>query len=123
MPGEVDPHRRSIRIAGNDYSQPGAYFITICAQDRSCLFGEVLDGNMRLNEQGQIVAEEWIKTPLIRPRILVDAFVIMPNHFDGIIIIGDGGGTLQRSPTITQMRMLLPWLPCRPGSTSQHRLW
>jgi REP element-mobilizing transposase RayT len=51
-------HRRSIRLKGYDYSQPGAYFITICTQDRACLFGEVVDGEMRLNDAGQMVQDE-----------------------------------------------------------------
>ena len=56
MPYDPDKHRRrSIRLKGYDYAQPGAYFVTICARDRACLFGEVVDGAMRLNAYGQIV--------------------------------------------------------------------
>jgi len=56
-------HRRSIRLKGYDYSRSGAYFITICTQDRRCLFGEVVDGNMRLNELGEMVRRCWLAIP------------------------------------------------------------
>ncbi|MFN3477710.1 MAG: transposase, partial [Candidatus Methylomirabilales bacterium] len=52
-------HRHSIRLPRYDYTQPGAYFVTICTQDRECLFGDVVDGAMRLNELGEIVAWTW----------------------------------------------------------------
>lgn len=93
-------HRRSIRLKGYDYAQPGTYFITIVTQDRACLFGEVVDGKMCLNEVGHIVRDEWMKTAILRPRVLLDAFVVMPNHIHGIIVLPDDRrGTLQRAPT------------------------
>ena len=95
-------HRRSIRLAGYDYSQMGAYFVTVCAHDRRCLFGVVEDGAMRLNGLGEIVADEWAKTAEMRRRISVDAFVVMPNHLHGILVINDCRGTLQRAPTTEQ---------------------
>ena len=97
--------RRSIRLKEYDYSQPGAYFITICTHQREYLFGEIVDGVMQLNEYGQIAREEWMKTALIRGEIELDEFVIMPNHFHGIIWIVDGRGTARcrgtarRAPT------------------------
>ena len=96
-------HRRSIRLKGYDYAQPGAYFVTICTQHRACLFGAVVDGEMRLNELGRIVRDEWLKTAKLRPRVVLDEFVVMPNHVHGIIMVVDddgGRGTLQRAPTI-----------------------
>ena len=56
-------HRRSIRLKGYDYSQAGAYFITICTQDRACLFGKVVNGEMRLNDAGRMVLAEWNMLP------------------------------------------------------------
>ena len=56
-------HRRSIRLKGYDYTQPGAYFITICTQDRACLFGEVVHQKMRLNEAGRMVQTTWNEIP------------------------------------------------------------
>jgi len=82
-------HRRSIRLKGYDYTQPGAYFVTICTHGREMLFGRVVDGEMRLNEFGEIVREEWFKTARVRPyvRLYEDEFVVMPNHIHGIIWI------------------------------------
>ena len=77
----------SIRLPGYDYSQPGAYFITICTHNRQCLFGEIVNGEMILNEFGELVKNEWQKTGIIRPNINIDTFVVMPNHLHGIIII------------------------------------
>ncbi len=86
-------HRRSIRLKGYDYTQAGAYFVTIVTQDRAHLFGEVVNGEMRLNEYGQIVCEEWFRTAALRAnvRLFDDEFVVMPNHIHGIIWITDDG--------------------------------
>ncbi len=92
-------HRRSIRLADYDYSAEGGYFITIVTQGRACLFGEVNDGVMQLNEFGKIVWAEWYRTAELRPNVelLEDEFVVMPNHVHGIIWIIDspGRGSLQ----------------------------
>jgi REP element-mobilizing transposase RayT len=85
-------NRRSIRLQGYDYSQAGAYFITVCTQNRECLFGDIVDGEMRLNEAGRTVADEWLKTAEIRVEIELDEWVVMPNHFHGILVITHDGG-------------------------------
>ncbi len=77
-------HRHSIRLREFDYASPGAYFVTICTAHRSCLFGDIVDGAMRLSEMGTVAADEWLKTPIIRPEIELDEWVIMPNHVHGI---------------------------------------
>ena len=82
-------NRRSIRLPMYDYSDHGAYFVTICAHRRECIFGEVEDGAMRLNEVGRIVKEEWEKSIEIRNEIELDEFVVMPNHLHGIVWITD----------------------------------
>lgn len=87
-------HRRSIRLAGHDYASEGGYFITIVTHGRLCLFGQVVEGEMKLNEFGKIVWEEWFKSASIRKEIELDLdeFVVMPNHIHGIVYInGDGG--------------------------------
>jgi putative transposase len=84
-------HRRSIRLRGYDYSSAGAYFVTLCAQNRECLFGDIVDGVMVLNELGHVVLAEWERTPEIRKEIKLDVAVVMPNHFHGIICIVDDG--------------------------------
>ncbi len=86
------PSRRSIRLKGFDYSQAGLYFITICTHDRSCLFGEIQDGTMRLNETGRIVSECWLEVPRHSPGVQLDAFVVMPNHIHGVVVILPRGG-------------------------------
>jgi putative transposase len=82
-------HRRSIRLRNYDYSQPGAYFVTICTYQKQCWCGEIKNGQMCLNQLGKIVADEWLKTPKIRPNFQLDEWIIMPNHLHGIIIIND----------------------------------
>ena len=84
-------HRRSIRLKGYDYTQPGAYFITIVTYERMPLFGEIVNGEMRLNEYGQMVRDEWFQTAVVRPYVVLhpDEFVVMPNHVHGIIWIVD----------------------------------
>jgi putative transposase len=67
-------------------------------QNRECLFGHVLDGEMVSNDAGRMVAEEWMKSADIRNEIELEAFVVMPNHVHGIIVI-DGRGTARRAPT------------------------
>ena len=82
------PNRRSLRLKGYDYAQAGAYFVTICTQGRVCLFGEVVDGEMRLNAAGAVVDAEWHGLPRRFPGVQTDAFVVMPNHVHGIIHVG-----------------------------------
>ncbi len=93
-------HRRSIRLKGYDYSQAGAYFVTIVAWQRECLFGDVVDGEMVLNEFGVIVRSEWERTAEIRREVDLGAFVVMPNHFHGIVILHNDTvvGATGRSP-------------------------
>ena len=88
-------HRHSIRLKGYDYTQSGAYYVTIVAYQRQHFFGEVVNGEMRLNALGQIAHDEWFKTATLRPYVELyeDEFVVMPNHVHGIIWIhkNDGG--------------------------------
>jgi len=84
-------HRRSVRLRGYDYSQAGAYFVTICTPDRACLFGDVADGVMRLNDAGRVVERCWHEIPIHFPHVELDEFVIMPNHVHGVIVIVGAG--------------------------------
>ena len=79
-------HRRSIRLQGYDYSQNGAYFITICTQNRECLFGEIMDGRMQLNVAGEMVCRWYRELENKFPDIECDAFVCMPNHVHFIVV-------------------------------------
>ncbi|MFP4393564.1 MAG: transposase [Desulfohalobiaceae bacterium] len=100
--------RKSIRLSEYDYSQPGAYFVTICAYNRYCIFGHIADERMILNQLGLIVQEEWERTAEIRKEIQLDAYVIMPNHLHGIVIIhpkdtpGGASGARPSSPETSE---------------------
>jgi putative transposase len=83
-------HRRSIRLAGYDYSQKGYYFITICAQGRKALFGTIKNNQMIPNGTGQMIQMFWDEIAQYYDGIEIDAFQIMPNHIHGIIIVGAG---------------------------------
>jgi putative transposase len=78
-------HRRSIRLKGYDYGQPGAYFITLCLQDNSCLLGQAVDVEMIANAAGEMIYHEWLALPDRFETVALDAFVVMPNHLHGII--------------------------------------
>lgn len=85
---ELDKHhRRSIRLKGYDYSDAGAYFVTICTQGRECLFGDIVNGEMRLNDAGCMIQNIGNDLPTKYSDIEIDEFVVMPNHFHGIIVI------------------------------------
>jgi REP element-mobilizing transposase RayT len=90
MTYDPDIHcRRSIRLPEYDYSSGGAYFVTFCVHGRECLFGDITDETMRLNDAGQIVERGWLGLPERFPQVALDEFVIMPNHFHGIVLIND----------------------------------
>lgn len=103
MPSQYNPtlhHRRSIRLPTYDYAQAGAYFVTVCAHQKARVFGEIANDVMRLNAWGEVVREEWLRTAEVRRDVELDAFVVMPNHFHGIIILsGAVGATRRVAPT------------------------
>jgi len=80
-------HRRSIRLKGYDYSQAGAYFVSICTQNRECLFGEIVDEDMALNDAGRMVQTVWGELARRFPDLELDETITLPNHIHGIIII------------------------------------
>ncbi len=82
-------NRRSIRLRGYDYSLPGKYFVTICVQQRRCLFGEIINGEMNLNDAGRMVEKWWQELARKFPLVDLDEHITMPNHFHGIIEIVD----------------------------------
>ena len=79
--------RRSLRLRAYDYAQVGAYFVTVCAYDRRCLFGDIVDGAMRLNDVGWVVETCWEAIPDHFPHAGLDAYIVMPNHIHGIVLI------------------------------------
>jgi len=84
-------HRRSTRLPAYDYGQAGAYFVTICTQNRECAFGEVVDGEIVLNEPGRMVETVWRELSQHYPGVEVDALAVMPNHVHGIIMLVGAG--------------------------------
>jgi len=119
------PHRRSIRLKGYDYRQAGMYFFTICTKDRAYLFGEVVDGEMRLNEMGEIVRHCWLTIPEHFPHALLDEFMVMPNHVHGIILLTDPDvgrsknvGATHASPLPTNVSSTQPRGPHRQSIAS-----
>ncbi|MFZ0612076.1 MAG: hypothetical protein WAM73_07560 [Desulfobacterales bacterium] len=94
--------RRSIRLRGYDYSRAGAYFVTICTRNQECLFGDIADEKMQLNGAGHAAAQCWHVIPDHFPYAELDAFVVMPSHIHGIVVIANGRGTACRAPTMEQ---------------------
>jgi hypothetical protein len=82
-------HRHSIRLYGYDYSAAGVYFVTMVAYERACVFVDIVDSNMHLNEWGEIINHEWLQTEKVRSNVSLDQFQIMPNHIHGIFVIDD----------------------------------
>jgi REP element-mobilizing transposase RayT len=102
VPFDPDHHqRRSIRLKGYDYRQPGAYFVTVCAWERLMLFGEVVDGDMKANALGDIVYETWLALPEHYSHVALDSFVVMPNHIHAILMLSNEpvGARLKPAPT------------------------
>jgi len=86
-------HRRSIRLQGYDYRSASTYFITICTHQRECLLGETIEGEMRLNEFGKVVADTYVWLETQYSYVHWDAWVVMPNHLHGILVVTDIPGT------------------------------
>lgn len=82
-------HRHSVRLRGYDYTQPGAYFVTLCTHQRECMFGDITEGVMRLNVLGRVVQTCWQALPQHFHAVELDAFAIMPNHVHAVICIVD----------------------------------
>ncbi len=109
-------NRRSIRLNGYDYTQAGAYFVTLCVRGRKCLFGQIHDEAMVLNRIGQMVQEEWIQSANIRREIELDVFVVMPNHLHGIVVIANTEN--RDGNNVSSQRKHISRMPIPPASQS-----
>ena len=101
------PKRRSIRLQGYDYAEVGAYFITICTEKRKCLFGDVIDGQIQLNNLGRVVVDAWEWLGRQYDYVETVELVVMPNHLHGVIIINDestGGSRTAPTPELAVVR-------------------
>jgi putative transposase len=93
-------HRDSNRLPEYDYTGAGGYSITLVTHRHVCMFGEITADQMSLNSYGNIAQEEWLRTPGVRPEIILDEFVIMPNHIHGIIFITESVGAHSLVPAL-----------------------
>jgi len=93
-------HRKSIRLRGYDYASAGAYFITICTHQRQCLFGEVINSIMQLSSYGTIAATEWVRSADLRQEIELGEWIVMPNHFHGIVFIREIDEVEKKAQTV-----------------------
>ena len=97
-------HRKSIRLRGYDYTGEGAYYITVVTHGRFSLFGDIVDGDMRLNDAGQIIVDAWKWLGIQYQYVALDSYVVMPNHLHGVIVIADpdtdnsGNWSVHRKP-------------------------
>lgn len=99
-------HRRSIRLRDYNYTQTGAYFVTVCTYQRECLLGEIVDGEMQLNGYGNVTKTcwEWLSQQYLY--VELDEWVVMPNHLHGILVINEdrGKGGSRTAPTVLSKR-------------------
>jgi len=117
-------HRKNLRIPEFDYSQPGAYFVTIVAQERKQLFGHIIDGEMVLNEVGRMVTDIWAGIPSHFPNVELGEFVVMPNHIHGIISItveATHAVAAQDETFVEAEQLSLPEIVHRIKSLTTHR--
>ena len=99
---DPDVHdRSSIRLKDHDYSSAGAYFVTICTHDKECWLGDVVNSEMVLSETGQIAKALWLEIPQHFENVILDDFIIMPNHVHGILLNTDSRGVQLNAPTKT----------------------
>lgn len=95
-------HRVRLRLRNYDYSQPGAYFVTLCVHHRTCLFGNIDNSAMRLSEVGNLVTESWLWLAKQYHYVTLDSFIVMPNHLHGIVVIDSQEGGSRAAPTRTK---------------------
>ena len=107
----VKQDRKSTRLKGCDYSQAGAYFITICVKNKKCALGKIGDGIVHFSQEGKFVSDAWNDLSRHYPHTNLDEFVVMPNHVHGIIIIV-GEGLLERNAFNVQIHRPSPGVLC-----------
>lgn len=116
------PRRKSLRLRDYDYARVGMYFMTICAHDRACLFGSILADKMHMNELGSVIENCWNALPERHPQISLDAFVVMPNHVHGIVVIEAAEpGAMNRAPTLGEVVRAFKARCTRAWNAATHR--
>ncbi len=114
---EPSLHRRSIRLPGYDYSQPGAYFVTMVTHGHRCLFGRVEEGEMVLNTLGRVASAQWHQLPYRFADLELGEWVIMPNHIHGILVITGKGEASSDKLLRPQSESIKDASPLRPNGT------
>lgn len=89
---EQNRRRNSVRYPGYDYAQAGTVFVTLCTSGRQRLFGEVVDQAVSLSPAGELVQHAWQCIPERFPGVLIDAWIVMPDHLHGLLMMGAGPG-------------------------------
>ncbi|MCE5269674.1 transposase [bacterium] len=117
MPDDTPRQRKNIRLRDYDYSSPGAYMVTVCAEIRLSVFGALKNGTVDLSEIGRIIEKHWLDLPAHFTGVGLDAWVIMPDHLHGILLFElDGPGEAGLAPTTAPGRGKLPELGDVVGS-------
>jgi putative transposase len=115
-------HRHSIRLKNYDYFSNGAYFITLCTYQSKCTLGYIKNGEIVLNNFGEIVKDEWFRSSELRKELILDEFVVMPNHVHAIIIIQNPLEQLVgASGTRPRQSCGLPKFPLKKGNLKVHQ--
>lgn len=86
LPNGWRHYGRPPRLANYDYSSPGVYFLTLCSWGRLSVFGKCEGGAVELSQWGEVLDEEWRRTPRLRLYVRLDSYVVMPDHLHGIVV-------------------------------------
>lgn len=109
---------KSDRLEGWDYSNAGAYFITICTHNRIHHFGKCQNGQMQLSTIGLIVQGCWFEIPRFNPQVQLGSFIVMPNHVHGILILDEMGGS---DTTMNSDTNAVETLQCNVSTMGEHK--
>ena len=111
-------HRHSMRLKDFDYSQAGAFFVTICTKNRQCLFGKIHQGLMELNASGRVAAAQWLRLPNRFSGLELGEWIVMPNHIHGILVITGKGEASRHQSFASPEPIIKDASPLRPNGTA-----
>ena len=115
--------RKSIRLPGFDYSQAGAYFVTICSEQRRCMFGDISDFRLEANKVGLLVAACWLRLGNDYPFITLDTWVLIPNHLHAIIWLGSDNPSQKPLSQIVAAFKAMSTSHVRKSFSNNIKLW
>ena len=121
------PQRKPVRLKEYDYGTPGAYFVTVCTQDRQCMLSDIIVGEgvapplCRLTDTGRVVEAEILAIPSRYPNVVIEKYVIMPNHIHLIVEIRAEAGGASPSPTLSDVVRVIKSLSTRKSGLK--KLW